>query len=132
MAKAMPRVKNCSDQTYSVWGRQEDSDGMVNGPEEWLDMLAPGGTGDFPHHGQLVIRDGDGSKRGARVAGPFDEAEFHVGGKDGDSGAGAQCGAPGPGAPPPAIRPDMWMCAALAAALVLVLVAVILAIALRR
>ena len=92
----MPRVKNCSDQTYAVWGRQEDADGMFDGPEEWLDMLAPGGTGDFPRHGQLVIRDGDGSKRGARVAGPFEEAEFHVGGKDGAFGP-ARCTAGGRG-----------------------------------
>ena len=133
----MPRVKNCSNQTYSVWGRQEDADGMFDGPEEWLDMLAPGGTGDFPRHGQLVIRDGDGSKRGARVAGPFEEAEFHVGGKDGEFGPGARCNAGCAG-----IRASaggagagtrgVWLGAALAAVLVLALVAVVLAIALRR
>ena len=132
----MPRVKNCSDQTYAVWGRQEDADGMFDGPEEWLDMLAPGGTGDFPRHGQLVIRDGDGSKRGARVAGPFEEAEFHVGGKDGAFGPGtrctAGCAAGGAGASGVRARGGMWLAAALAAVLVLALVAVVLAIALRR
>ena len=127
----MPRVKNCSDQTYAVWGKREDADGMIDGPEEWLDMLAPGGVGDFPRHGQLVIRDGDASKRGARVAGPFDEAEFHVGGEDGDFGSGARCAARGFRAR--SSHPGVgWIFAIFAAMLVLALVAIVLSIALRR
>lgn len=124
----MPRVKNCSDQTYAVWGKKETDDGMIDGPEEYLDSLAPGGIGDFPQHGQLVIRQGDGAKRGPRVAGPFEDAEFYVG-QDGENGIGARCAVPA--APR---RPDAtaWVLGGVGLVLILVLVGIILAIALRR
>ena len=124
----MPRVKNCSEHTYAVWGKKETDDGMIDGPEEYLDMLAPNGIGDFPQHGQLVIRQGDGTKRGARVAGPFNDAEFHVGGSD-DFGSGARCAVP-----VSSRRPDVaaWVFGIVALLLVLALLGVVLAIALRR
>ena len=90
----MPRVRNCSATPYSVWGRPINAEGMVDGQEIWLDTLAPGGVGDFPHHSELVVREGNQDRRGARVAGPIREAVAHVGGADG-GGSGAQCAAPG-------------------------------------
>ena len=123
----MPRVRNCSTTHYSVWGRAINAEGMVDGQEMWLDTLAPGGVGDFPHHSELIVRDGNQDQRGARVAGPIREAVAHVGGADG-GGSGAQCAAAGGlAAVPGSVGGKGWI---LAIVVIMALLATLLGVAL--
>jgi hypothetical protein len=75
----MPVVHNCRATPCSVWGRPVSRDGFADGPEAWIDELAPGGVGDFPRHRAIVVRE-SGQDKGPRIAGPSDEEHIYVGG----------------------------------------------------
>ena len=75
----MPVVHNCRRSSCSVWGRPTTRDGFTDGPETWLDELAPGGVGEFRHYRAIVVRE-SGKDKGARIAGPSDDDHIYVGG----------------------------------------------------
>ena len=75
----MPVVHNCQTTPCSVWGRPQSRDGFIDGPEAWIDELAPGGVGDFPRHGDIVVRE-SGQDKGPRLAGPSNDPHIYVGG----------------------------------------------------
>ena len=74
----MPVVHNCQATACSVWGRPVTRAGFVDGPEAWIDELAPGGVGDFPQHRAIVVRQ-SGQEKGPRISGPSDDEHIYVG-----------------------------------------------------
>ena len=67
----MPSIQNCTTLPVSIWGRRI-TDGGVEGREVYLDDVAAGGSAEFSHHGDLVVRkcSKQTEVRGERLVGP--------------------------------------------------------------
>ena len=68
----MPSIQNCTSLPVSIWGRRLQ-DGSVEGREVYLDDIAAGGSAEFSHHGDLVVRKYSAQQeaaRGERLVGP--------------------------------------------------------------
>lgn len=67
----MPSIQNCTPFPVSIWGRRMTESG-VEGREIYLDKVASGGSAEFSHHRDLVVRkySEQDEVRGERLVGP--------------------------------------------------------------